>query len=133
MQPGTQGACTHQLAPLPPEKSSVLPTLVGVSGPRPAPQHGAEARTSGPGPLVLCPRPHLQLRRLRPGSVPRGRGAGPLLGVQGSLPSLHGPGKPCLPAGQCQEQGLGMSQVTARDSAESGLWALGFLVGRLAG
>lgn len=49
--------------------------------------------------------------------------AGPLLGVQGSLPSLHGPREPCLPEGQCQEQGLGMSQVTARDSAQSGLWA----------
>lgn len=62
-----------------------------------------------------------------------GRGAVPLLRVQGSPPSLHGPGEPCLPVGWCQERSLGTSQVIAQDSAESGLWALGFLIGRLAG
>lgn len=80
-----------QLAPLPPGRSSVQLTLAGASGPWPAPQRRAEARISGLGPLVLCPRPHLQRQRLRPGNVPRGT-----LGPGSSAPP-QGTGLPTKP------------------------------------
>lgn len=82
-----------QLAPLPPAKFSVQHTLAGASRPRPAPQRRAEARISGLGPLVLCPHPHLQRRRLRPGSVLRGTRS---LGLGSRVPP-QGTGLPTKP------------------------------------